>query len=171
LVAFQVSVVCSPLAIVVDPATKLIVGASSATITSVCAVLVPVGPAHVTAKFVVSMMLETVMVPLTGCGPLIPLVPTHDVAEVVCSVRFMLPPDLTVVAAGVREICGPAVVAATGPQATSIAAVDSMNNTRSSCAVRDTLGRVMSYAEFFFWIRRLQAGNKLTFRRKLKDNI
>jgi hypothetical protein len=83
----------------------------------------------------------------------------------------MLPPDLTVVAAGVREICGPAVVAATGPHATSIAAVDSMNNTRSSCAVRASTERVMSYADFFFWIRRLLTGNKLTLRRKLKDNI
>jgi hypothetical protein len=172
LVAFQLSDVCSPLAIVVAPATRVTDGASSATMTSVCAVLVPSGPSQVTANVVVCMMLETVIVPFTGCGPVMPLVPTQDVAEVVCKVRFMLPPALTVVAAGVREISGPVVPAALpDPQAASVIAADSTNAARTDCEVSLINKRVMSCSWFFFWIRRPEKGNKLRLRRNLKDNI
>ena len=172
LVAFQLSEVCAPLAIVVAAATKVTVGALSATMTSVWAVLVPLGPSQVTANVVVSMMLETVMVPLTGCGPLIPLVPTQDVADVVCSVRFMLPPALMLVAAGVRETSGPVVLAALpDPQAASAAEAHRTSAARINCAVSLIPKRVMSCSEFFFWIRRPEMGNKLRLRRNLKDNI
>jgi len=146
-VAFHVRVVASPLAIEVDAAVRVMVGASPTTVTSVWAVFDPLGPVQVTENVVVSMTFGTTMVPFTGCGPLIPLVPTHDVAEVVCSVRLVLAPALTVAVSGVREIVGPVCVTSTAPQAANAAAESMSSATRGNCKkTRFISKRVMSHA-------------------------
>jgi hypothetical protein len=171
-VAFQVSVVSSPLAIVVAAAVRTIVGASPTTVTSVWAVLVPLGPVQVTAKVVVSVTLGTTMVPFTGCGPLIPLVPSHDVAEEVCSTRLVLAPDLIVADCGVREIAGPVFAALPVSHAASTAAEMTTSATRGTKAkIRLISKRVMSYRRFFFWVRGWDAASERGLRRRFGNII
>jgi hypothetical protein len=101
------------------------------------------------------------------------LVPTQEVAAVVCSVRLMSLPALTVVVAGVREIVGPAEVAAPPvPQAASTAPADRTSTARSTCTkLRLIPQRVMSYPRFFFWVGHLEKDSRLRLRRRLKDVI
>jgi hypothetical protein len=171
-VAFQVRVVSSPLAIVVAAALRMIVGASPTTVTSVWAVLVPLGPVQDTAKVVVSVTLGTTMVPFTGCGPLIPLVPSHDVAEEVCRTRLVLAPALIVADWGVREIAGPVFAALPVSQAASTAAEMRSSATRGTkTKIRLISNRVMSYPRFFFWVHGWDAASERRLGRSLGNII
>jgi hypothetical protein len=107
-VAFQISVVCPPLAMVVAAAVSVTAGASCRVSTWVVAVLEPLGPVQVTAKVVVCWISGTSMVPLVGCGPVMPLVPTHWFAAELCSIRDVPAPASTTLAAGVSDTEGPA---------------------------------------------------------------
>jgi hypothetical protein len=73
----QVRSVCAPPEIVVAPAVKLTVGEADRAITCVDAVVDPPVPVQLTEKVVFCMIAGVSMMPLVGCGPVIPLVPTH----------------------------------------------------------------------------------------------
>ncbi len=106
----HVSVVSAPLAMVVSAAVSVIFGASCRARTWVLAILDPLGPLQVTAKVVVSVMVGTGMVPLVGTEPVIPLVPTHSVAAVLCRISEVPLPISTTLAVGVSETVGPALL-------------------------------------------------------------
>jgi hypothetical protein len=171
-VAFHVRVVAAPLAIVVAAAVRMMVGASPTTVTSVWAVLDPLGPVQVTANVVVSMTSGTTMVPFTGCGPLIPLVPTHEVADVVCSIKLVVAPALTVAAWGVREIDGPVLTVLTVPQAANTAP-ESMSSAARGNRTKTRLisKRVMSHWRYFFWVHCRGSVSKRGLRRRFENII
>ena len=72
--------VLPPLGTVVAAAVRTIAGAGICTRTCVLAELLPVGPVQLTENAVGFETAGTVIVPLTGWGPVIPAVPVHAVA-------------------------------------------------------------------------------------------
>ena len=109
LVEDQLSVVLSPLAILVEAALSDTVGAAAATVTVADCEAVPPVPVQVTMNWVVALNAGVLVEPLTGSEPLQPPEAVQEVALVEVQVNIELLPLATVLGLAERVTAGAVV--------------------------------------------------------------
>jgi len=109
LVEDQLSVVLSPLAILVEAALSDTVGAAADTVTVADCEAVPPVPVQATMNWVVALNAGVLFEPLTGSEPLHPPEAVHEVALVEVQVNMELLPLATVLGLAERVTAGAAV--------------------------------------------------------------